>query len=77
MCILTQNTRYGLWPTGEIVNGRIHKSDEGKWIVQLDGDEYKAKSESEDSAKVKREGDEFKTKNGNSIVKKEERRCKN
>lgn len=57
--------------TGEIVNGRIHKTDEGKWIVKADGDEFKAKSESENSAKVKVEGDELKAKDENYSVKRE------
>lgn len=65
----THDTIYG--PTGEIVNGRVHKTEEGKWIVKVDGDEYKAKSESENSAKIKREGDESKVKNGNYTVKRE------
>ena len=63
------DTIYGM--TGEIVNGRIHKTEGGNWVVKLDGDEYKAKSESENSAKVKREGDEYKAKNGNYTIKKE------
>jgi hypothetical protein len=57
--------------TGEIVNGRVYKTEGGKWIVKQDGDEYKAKSESENSAKIKREGDEYKAKNGNYTVKTE------
>lgn len=65
----TRDTIYGM--TGEIVNGKVHKTNEGKWIVKMDGDEYKAKSESENSAKVKIEGDEYKSKNGNHTVKEE------
>ena len=65
----TQDTIYGM--TGEIVNGRVYKAEGGKWIVKQDGDEYKAKSESENSAKIKREGDEYKAKNGNYTVKRE------
>lgn len=65
----THDTVYGV--TGEIVNGRIHKTAEGRWVVKMDGDEFKAKSESENSAKVKIEGDEYKSKNGNYTVKKE------
>ena len=65
----THDTIYGV--TGETVNGKIHKTEEGKWIVKADGDEYKAKSESENSAKVKMEGDEYKNKNGNYTVKEE------
>jgi hypothetical protein len=65
----TQDTIYGM--TGEIVNGRVYKTEGGKWIVKQDGDEYKAKSESENSAKIKREGDEYKAKNGNYTVKTE------
>jgi len=65
----TLDTVYG--PTGEIVNGKVHKTEEGKWTVKMDGDEFKAKSESENSAKVKREGDESKLKNENYTVKKE------
>jgi hypothetical protein len=63
----THDTIYGM--TGEVVNGMIQKNDEGKWIIKIDGDEYKAKSESENSAKVKIDGDEFKKKNGNYTVK--------
>ena len=65
----TQDTIYGM--TGEVVNGKVYKSDEGNWIVKMDGDEYKAKSELESSAKIKMEGDEYKSKNGNSTVKTE------
>jgi hypothetical protein len=65
----THDTIYGM--TGEVVNGRMHKTEEGKWIVKQDGDEYKAKSESENSAKVKSEGDEYKSKNGNYTIKTE------
>lgn len=65
----TQDTIYGV--TGEIVNGRVHKTEEGKWVVKADGDEFKAKSESENSAKIKIEGDEFKSKDGNYTIKKE------
>jgi hypothetical protein len=61
------DTIYGA--TGEIVNGKVYKTNEGKWVVKMDGDEYKAKSESENSAKVKVEGDEYKSKNGNYTVK--------
>lgn len=64
----TRDTIYG--ETGEIVNGKVYKTEEGKWIVKTDGDEYKAKSESENSAKIKREGDEFKMKNGDYTIKK-------
>lgn len=65
----THDTVYGV--TGEIVNDKVHKTDDGKWIVKMDGDEYKAKSESENSAKIKKEGDESKLKNGNYSVKRE------
>jgi hypothetical protein len=65
----THDTISGI--TGEIVNGRIHKTEEGKWIIKTDGDEYKAKSESENSAKMKVEGDEYKRKKGNYTVKRE------
>lgn len=65
----THDTIYGM--TGEIVNGRIHKAEGGNWVVKLDGDEYKAKSESDNSAKVKIEGDEYKAKRGNYTIKKE------
>lgn len=63
------DTIYGV--TGETVNGKVYKTDEGKWIVKADGNEYKAKSESDNSAKVKMEGDEYKKKNGNVTVKRE------
>jgi hypothetical protein len=65
----THDTIYGM--TGEIVNGRIHKTGEGEWIVKAKGDEYKAKSESDNSATVEREDDEYKTKDGNYTIKKE------
>jgi hypothetical protein len=55
--------------TGEVVNGKVQKTDDGNWVVKMDGDEYKAKSESENSAKVKMEGDEFKLKDGSYTVK--------
>jgi hypothetical protein len=63
----THDTIYGM--TGEIVNGKIHKTD-GKWIVKMDGDEYKQKSEAENSAKAKIEYDEYKAKDRNYTVKK-------
>jgi len=65
----THDTVYGA--TGEIVNGKVRITDDGKWIVKMDGDEFKAKSESQNSAKAKNEGDETKTKNGNYTVKRE------
>ncbi len=65
----SHDTIYG--QTGEIVNGKVHKTEEGKWIVKTEGDEYKAKSESENSAKIKMEGDKFKMKDGNYTVKKD------
>ena len=37
----------------------------------MEGDEYKAKSESENSAKVKVEGGEYKSKTGNYTLKRE------
>jgi len=64
----TRDTIYGM--TGEVVNGKVHKTEDGKWIVKMDGDEYKAKSESENSARVI-EGDEYKAKDGNYTIKKE------
>jgi hypothetical protein len=64
----THDTVYGA--TGEIVNGRIHKNDEGKWIVRNNPDEYIAKSESEGSARVKAEGGDYKLKKGSYTVKK-------
>lgn len=63
----THDTIYG--QTGEIVNGRVYKAEDGKWIVKADGDEYKAKSESENSAKVKIDDDKMKWKEGNYTVK--------
>lgn len=65
----TNDTIYGR--TGEVVNGKVHKSAEGQWVVKIDGDEYKAKSESENSAKIKMEGEEYKSKNGNYTIKRE------
>jgi hypothetical protein len=64
----TRDTIYG--PTGEIVNGRIHKNEEGKWIVRINSDEVIAKSESENSGKLKAGGEENKEKNGSYTVKK-------
>jgi hypothetical protein len=64
----THDTVYG--PTGEIVNGRIHKNEDGKWIVRNNPDEYIARSESESSAKVKTERADYKLKKGNYTVKK-------
>lgn len=65
----THDTIYGR--TGEVVNGSVRQSENGKWTVKIDGDEYKAKSESENSAKVKREGDEYKLKDDNYTIKRE------
>lgn len=65
----THDTIYGV--TGEIVNGRVHKTREGRWTVKMDGDEFKAKSESENSAKEKIEGEEYKSRNKNYTVKRE------
>lgn len=65
----THDTIYGV--TGEVVNGKINKSNGGRWVIKTDGDEYKAKSESDNSAKVKIEGDEYKSKNGNYTIKRD------
>ena len=65
----THDTIYG--QTGEIVNGRVQKTDEGKWIVKADGNEFKAKSESENSAKVKMERGDLKAKDGNYTIKRD------
>jgi hypothetical protein len=65
----THDTIYG--QTGEVVNGKVQKTDEGKWIVKMDGDEFKAKSESENNAKVKIEGNEYKLKHKNYTIKTE------
>lgn len=65
----TNDTIYGR--TGKVVNGQVYQSEDGQWVVKVDGDEYKAKSESENGAKVKLEGDEFKSKNGNYTIKRE------
>jgi hypothetical protein len=65
----THDTINGI--TGEIVNGRVHRTEEGKWVIKMEGDEYKAKSESENSAKVKVEGGEYKSKTGNYTLKRE------
>jgi hypothetical protein len=64
----THDTVYG--PTGEIVNGRIHKNEEGKWIVSSNSDEFSAKSQSDNTAKVKSEGGDYKLKQGSYTVKK-------
>lgn len=65
----TRDTIYG--PTAEVVNGRVGRNEKGLWVIKSDGDEFKAKSESENSAKVKIEGDEFKAKDGNYTIKRE------
>jgi len=64
----THDTVYG--PTGEMVNGRIHKTEEGKWIIRTNADEVISRSESENSAKLKLEGEEYKLKKGSYTVKK-------
>jgi len=66
----THDTVYGA--TGEIVNGRLHKSEEGRWVLKRNAAEFKAKSESENSAKVKVEGEKYKVKEGNYTVKRKE-----
>ena len=66
----THDTVYG--PTGEIVNGRLHKSEEGKWILKPNVSEFKAKSESENSAKLKAEEGDYKVTQGNITVKKDQ-----
>lgn len=65
----TRDTIYGM--TGELVNGKVYQTSEGKWEVKRNGEEYKAKSESENSAKVKIEGEEYKMKDGDYTIKKE------
>lgn len=65
----THDTIYGM--TGEVVNGKVYQTNEGKWEVKRDSDEYKAKSESDNSAKIKMEGDEYKMKDGDYTIKKE------
>ena len=64
----THDTVYGA--TGETVNGRVYKSSEGQWLIKPEGDEYKEKSEGENSAKIKIEGDKYKYKDGNYTIKK-------
>ena len=56
----THDTIYGT--TGKVVNGHVSKTDNGKWIVKEDGDEYKAKNGDE---KIKAEDGDTKTKDGN------------
>jgi predicted PilT family ATPase len=63
----THDTIYG--HTGEVVNGRVHKTEEGTWVVKTDGDEYKAKS---GDAKIKMEGEEYKSKDGETTIKQED-----
>lgn len=65
----THDTVYGA--TGEIVNGRVHKSEEGRWVLKPNGSEFKAKSESENSAKLKIEDGDYKEKKGNYTIKKD------
>jgi hypothetical protein len=45
--------------TGKVVNGKLVKSGDGEWLIKVDGDEYKAKS---DDLKIKSEGGEQKVK---------------
>lgn len=66
----THDTIYGV--TGEIVNGKLRKTDEGKWLVKIGGDEYKVRSESENSAKMNMEDDAYKAKNGSRTIKEED-----
>jgi len=65
----THDTVYGV--TGEIVNGRVHKTEEGRWLLNANDSEFKAKSESENSAKQKLEGGDSKTKTESYTVKKD------
>lgn len=65
----THDTIYGI--TGEIVNGRVHRTEEGKWVVKVARDEYQAKPESENRANVKQGGDEYKSEHGSYEVKME------
>jgi hypothetical protein len=61
----THDTIYG--HTGEVVNGKVYKTDSGNWEVKGEGDEYKAKSD--DGTKIKSEGEETKLKDGEYTVK--------
>ena len=65
----TDDTVYGR--TGEVVNGKVFRTEAGQWVVKIDGDEFKAKSESDNSAKIKMEGEEYKMKNENYTIKRE------
>lgn len=70
----------------KVVNGKVRQSNDGVWMVKVDGDEYKAiseegakikregeeyKYESAHGAKEKIEGDEYKYKNGNTTIKRD------
>ena len=65
----THDTVYGV--TGEIVNGRVHKSEEGRWLLNPNDSEFKERSESENSAKLKVGGGNYKAKTGSYTVKKD------
>jgi hypothetical protein len=64
----THDTVYGA--TGETVNGRVDKSEEGRWHLKANANEFRAKSESENSAKLKIEDGDYKAKKGNYTIKK-------
>jgi hypothetical protein len=50
-----------IWASsGKVVNGKIEKNDEGKWVIKVDDEEYKAKSD--DGKKIKSEDGEHKVK---------------
>ena len=59
----THDTIYGA--TGEVINGYVVKTDEGKYKY-VSNDENKEKS---DDYKVKKEGDEIKIKDGDKKIK--------
>lgn len=58
----THDTIYG--QTGEVVNGRVYKTKAGNWMVKSNDDEFKGKSESDNTSKVKVDGDKVKIKEG-------------
>ncbi|MGZ3939895.1 MAG: hypothetical protein ACXVLT_14995 [Flavisolibacter sp.] len=65
----THDTVYGA--TGETVNGRVKRSEEGRWLLQPNGSEFRARSESENSAKLKVEGGHYKAKKESYTLKKD------
>jgi hypothetical protein len=59
-----RETNDTIWAkTGKVVNGQVAKNDEGNWVIKVDDEEYKAKSD--DGRKIKSEDGEHKVKDDN------------